>query len=142
MSGNIANAVKRYEIRHPVANDWQASLWNKFIITCWPTLLVTGPDGKPLATFIGEGQMHYVRPFIKTSLAFYSARLTPSIDKLPTVTFGATSRDETYTDCGAKETLLSFPGKVHLGEDRVAYVSDTANHRIVMISTESNQVIG
>ena len=142
MSGNIANAVKRYEIRHPVANDWQASLWNKFIITCWPTLLVTGPDGKPLATFIGEGQMHYVRPFIKTSLAFYSAHLTPPLEKLPTLTFGATSRDDAFSDCGPKETLLSFPGKVHLGEDRVAYVSDTANHRIVMISTESNQVIG
>jgi len=155
VSSNIAKAVKRYGIVHPVANDWQANLWNKFIITCWPTLMVTGPDGRPLATFIGEGQMHYVRPFVKTCLEHYRVALgNLEAVNLPVIRFGATSRKAV---CGTKEfqeellqsngvsseqgPVLSFPCKVHLSGG-VVYVADTSNHRIVMYDRVSQEVVG
>lgn len=42
LSSNLKNAMIRYGIKHPVLNDPNAVLWNKFGIQCWPTLLIIG----------------------------------------------------------------------------------------------------
>lgn len=39
---NVANAVLRYDIRHPVVNDPVGHLWSSLSISCWPTLLILG----------------------------------------------------------------------------------------------------
>lgn len=54
VSSNIENAVKRYGITHPVVNDSEALMWNEMGIQCWPTIVVVGPDGRILQTFIGK----------------------------------------------------------------------------------------
>ena len=41
-------SLSRYGITHPVVNDAEADWWNKLGISCWPTLLVLGPDAKPI----------------------------------------------------------------------------------------------
>ena len=43
-SQNIDHAVKRYGIHHPVVNDAQGVLWEKWQIHCWPTLVLLGPN--------------------------------------------------------------------------------------------------
>lgn len=41
-SANIAAALKRYNVSHPVVNDSEGVLWKKLGISCWPTLLILG----------------------------------------------------------------------------------------------------
>lgn len=57
---NIENAVKRYGINHAVVNDGEAVLWNKMNIQCWPSLVVVGPHGEILTTFIGAYITAYI----------------------------------------------------------------------------------
>lgn len=54
ISSNIENAVARYGITHPIVNDSEALMWNEMGIQCWPTIVVVGPDGRVLQTFIGK----------------------------------------------------------------------------------------
>ncbi len=39
---NVASAVKRYNITHPVVNDDEANIWDALEVNCWPTLLLLG----------------------------------------------------------------------------------------------------
>jgi hypothetical protein len=65
VSDNISNALKRYNIAHPVVNDAQAEWWTELGIACWPTLLVLGPDAKPIGMFVGEGHGDALIEFVE-----------------------------------------------------------------------------
>lgn len=39
---NVAQAILKYDITHPVVNDPKAVLWEKHNIHCWPTLIILG----------------------------------------------------------------------------------------------------
>ena len=53
-SFNIERAAERYSIHHPIINDSELVLWNKFGISCWPTFLLVSPTGRMLYVMIGE----------------------------------------------------------------------------------------
>lgn len=42
ITGNIKDAVRRYDITHPVVNDKGESMWQTLGVHCWPTLYVLG----------------------------------------------------------------------------------------------------
>ena len=46
ISDNIVNALERYNIQHPVINDFRLDLWNGLSIKCWPTLMLICPRGR------------------------------------------------------------------------------------------------
>ena len=52
-SKNITDAVLRYEIEHPVANDNKMAIWNEFNVRSWPSLVLMDPDGKFVARSSG-----------------------------------------------------------------------------------------
>jgi thiol-disulfide isomerase/thioredoxin len=54
-SENIRQAILRYGIHHPVVNDYNFSLWEKFEVGAWPTLILVNPEGKIEKTYAGEG---------------------------------------------------------------------------------------
>lgn len=41
-SDNILSAVQRYNITHPVVNDFTQSMWTDLKVVCWPTLIILG----------------------------------------------------------------------------------------------------
>ncbi|MBB03247.1 MAG: hypothetical protein CMJ47_11415, partial [Planctomyces sp.] len=41
----IRSAIQRYEIKHPVINDADMTVWRKFGARSWPTLVVIDPEG-------------------------------------------------------------------------------------------------
>src|SRR5262245_15396183 len=51
---NIQEAVLRYEIEHPVVNDAQHQIWEKFGVQSWPTICVIDPEGNLVARNSGE----------------------------------------------------------------------------------------
>ncbi|HEX3599132.1 MAG TPA: thioredoxin-like domain-containing protein, partial [Lacipirellulaceae bacterium] len=43
VTDNIREAVLRYEIEHPVINDSQMAIWNRYGARSWPTLVLIDP---------------------------------------------------------------------------------------------------
>ena len=50
----VANAIDRFEIRHPVIHDPELVLWQTYGVKGWPTLVFIAPDGKVLGDLPGE----------------------------------------------------------------------------------------
>ena len=51
----LRQAVERYNIHHPVLNDNKFSFWSSQGVNCWPTIMIFGPDSKPILKASGEG---------------------------------------------------------------------------------------
>ena len=45
-SENIRRKVAEYRIKHPVVNDANMVIWERFQVSSWPTLVLITPDGK------------------------------------------------------------------------------------------------
>jgi len=122
IGSNISNAIQRYGITHPVINDAQANLWNNLSISCWPTVLLCDPHGKPLKFFVGEGHRQDMIDCVKIAFEVFRDELEkPCQITLPKIQLGL------Y----ATESVLKYPGKVFWC-DNLIYISDTSNHRIIV----------
>ena len=53
---NIRRAIVRYEIEHPVINDNEMTIWRRFGVRSWPTLVLIDPEGMYCGYVSGEGQ--------------------------------------------------------------------------------------
>ena len=51
----IRGAILRYEIEHPVINDANMTVWRKFGVNSWPTLVLIAPEGRYVGQQPGEG---------------------------------------------------------------------------------------
>ena len=121
---NLLNAILRYNITHPVINDINIELWEKLAVTCWPTLVVVGPSGHLLYYLIGEGHYLELESFVESAVQFYNASLSHE-------PVGILSEQDKQP-----ESDLRFPGKIAtnlMSKDGHLYVSDTANHRVLVI---------
>ncbi|CAH2323141.1 NHL repeat-containing 2 [Pelobates cultripes] len=121
---NIKSAVLRYNITHPVVNDADATFWQELEITCWPTLVILGPQGNLLFSLIGEGHKDKLFLFTAMAIKFYKDRGELNLERIPV---------KLYKD-SLPPSLLLFPGKVtvDVSGDRLV-VADTGNHRILIV---------
>src|SRR5579883_2120470 len=55
-SDSIRQAILRYDIEHPVVNDAEFVIWNKFGARAWPFFVLIDPEGNIIGTASGEGQ--------------------------------------------------------------------------------------
>ena len=53
-SSNVRTAVLRYEIDHPVVNDRDFEIWQRYGVRAWPTLMFIDPEGNILGKHEGE----------------------------------------------------------------------------------------
>jgi thiol-disulfide isomerase/thioredoxin len=51
---NVAKAVARYQIEHPVVHDGEFKLWDAYEVKVWPTLILVSPEGQIFARQAGE----------------------------------------------------------------------------------------
>ena len=56
ITGNVEDAVKRFGIRYPVAQDNAYATWNAYGNQYWPALYLIDPQGRVVYTHFGEGQ--------------------------------------------------------------------------------------
>src|SRR5215216_4757708 len=61
---NIRQAILRYEIEHPVVNDYAMDVWQRFAVRAWPTLMVIDPAGKVLGRVEGEFRFESVDQYV------------------------------------------------------------------------------
>ncbi|HEY2249521.1 MAG TPA: thioredoxin-like domain-containing protein [Planctomycetaceae bacterium] len=124
---NIRRAIMRYEISHPVINDSDMTLWRKFGVSSWPSLVLIDPEGYYCGTAPGEGNRELLDKVIEKVVAYHKFKRT--LDETP-VRFDL-EREK------AKDTPLKFPGKVLADENgQRLFISDSNHNRIVVASLD------
>ncbi|WP_425616815.1 thioredoxin-like domain-containing protein [Anatilimnocola sp. NA78] len=120
---NVAEAIDRYEIEHPVINDPQHALWQKYAVDTWPSLRVIDPEGKLVAVYKGEFSAEMVSRFLRTAIPAYRRKRV--LDETP-LNFDVARP--------VKPNLpLLYPGKVlaDAASDRL-FVADSGHNRIIV----------
>ena len=130
-SENIRRAIVRYEIEHPVVNDSSMTIWGKFNVHSWPTLVLIDPEGYYCGYVSGEGQREAIDGAITRLIRYHKAKGT--LDETP-IRFDLERHKQAPTP-------LTFPGKVlaDASSDRL-FVSDS-NHNRIVISTLNGQLL-
>lgn len=132
---NILEAVKRYEIEHPVINDANHTVWNRFGAQSWPTICVIDPEGKLIVRESGEIPFEAFDQFFKRALPYY--RENKLLDPSP-LHFDLAAAQ-------AKQTPLRYPGKILADEAGARlFISDSNHNRIVIAGLDGQlrDVIG
>ena len=132
---NIRKKVAEYRIKHPVINDADQVLWNRFGVSSWPTLVVLDAKGNYVGSISGEGHREALDQFLGKLIAQHKAR--GEISSTPIRFFPEDERPH--------EGPLLYPGKVlaDAGGQRL-FISDTGHNRIVVtdLDGKSPVVIG
>ena len=132
---NIRRAIMRYEIAHPVINDSDMTLWRKFGVNSWPSLVLIDPEGYYCGSVSGEGNRELLDKVIEKVVAYHKFKRT--LDESP-VRFDL-EREK------AKATPLKFPGKVLADESgQRLFISDSNHNRLVVAALDGRllEVIG
>ena len=134
-SQNIREAIMRYEIEHPVVNDANMAIWNRYGAQSWPTLVLIDPEGQSRvgrrrrAEIRGPEGTSRTRACRTTASKAYSNQARPTFIAKPE----------------AADTPLRFPGKVlaDAAGDRL-FIADSNHNRIVVadLSGKLQTVIG
>ena len=126
-TGNIRQAILRYNIRHPVVVDEKFKIWDSFGVNSWPTLVVVGPEGTILAGFPGEGHREELDVLIHGALSYYGKKKLLAADGL---TFPLELEKQPASE-------LLFPGKVLIDPaEKRLFISDSNHNRIVAASVD------
>ncbi|XP_037089748.1 NHL repeat-containing protein 2-like [Pollicipes pollicipes] len=120
VSSNIAAALQRYDIAHPVVNDAQLVLWRRLEIACWPTLVILGPGCRPLLLLVGEGHSALLGRFVSAALRRLRGRLGSGSLPLAPAARPPVARP------------LRFPGKLCRLDARRLVLSDSGHHRLLV----------
>jgi len=120
-SENIRRKVAEYRIKHPVVNDANMVIWERFQVSSWPTLVLITPDGRFAGAQGGEIPFDDLDRMIGQVATKFKDQLN-----LKPLEFPA---ENDRADQGA----LLYPGKVLA--DRAGnrlFISDTGHNRIVV----------
>lgn len=131
-SENIRQAILRYDIAHPVVNDFDFSTWKAFGVTAWPTFILISPGGQVDSVYAGEGHRSELERGIIRLRDEWAGRLNHKALPL------APERSK------SAPTTLSFPGKFAYEPDfkgkPVFFVADSGHHRIVVMGLDGEIV--
>lgn len=119
---NITEAILRYEIEHPVANDNKMAIWNEFYVNSWPSLVLIDPDGRIVGRHSGEFTFEQLNPLMSKAVAYYKA--AGKIDTKPL--------NLVREDSKVKDTPLRFPGKV---------LADVPGNRLFIADSNHNRIV-
>lgn len=115
----IREAIGRYGLEHPVVNDPDFEVWNRFGANAWPTLVLIDPAGNLVGGHSGEG----VYPLFKPILEALEGEFEGRIDREPF---------PVALDQSVSSTVISYPAALLADEanDRL-YIADSGHNRII-----------
>ena len=130
-SDNIRQAILRYEIEHPVVNDRDFQIWQRYGPRSWPTLVLIDPQGYVVGGISGEGHYDKLDHVISQLVIDHRARGTLNEEPLKL----------TLEKSRVATSVLSFPGKVLADphHDRL-FIADS-NHNRVVITTRAGKIL-
>jgi sugar lactone lactonase YvrE len=132
---NIREAILRYEIEHPVVNDAEMTIWNRYGVRSWPSMALVDPEGQLVGITSGEKTFEQLDQLMQFALPYY--RKQGLMDGTP-IRF-ALEREK------VERTPLLFPGKVHADEKgQRLFIADSNHNRIVVAGFDGRvqQVVG
>lgn len=128
-SASIRKAILRYRIAHPVVNDANHTIWRRYDVRSWPTLVLIDPDGKFYGRISGEGVFDV---------------LDQHIGKLVKEYKGKKKLKETPIEFNLDEEqprTLFFPGKVLADQaGKRLFIADSTNNRIVITDLQGKKI--
>jgi thiol-disulfide isomerase/thioredoxin len=121
---NIRKAVLRYEIAHPVVNDAERKIWDRYGVNSWPTMAVIDPEGNLVGALSGEGNYEILDKAIAKMIDIHKKKKT--LNEKPIRFDLVRYRDKA-------DTPLFFPGKIHAdAASNRLFVADSTHHRVVV----------
>jgi thiol-disulfide isomerase/thioredoxin len=120
---NIRQIIRRYGIRHPVANDAEFRIWRAYTVRAWPSRVIIDPAGYVVGAASGEGNYEGFEQAIEAVIRVFDER--GQIDRTPLAM--------TLEHQESADTPLMFPGKLLATPDRI-FVSDSSHHQIAVLS--------
>ena len=127
-SHNVRHALLRHEIRHPVVNDPEHTMWHQLGIRSWPTFVVVGPKGNMLFSVSGEGHRETADTYIKSILSFYE----PSEFNETPLSLSLEANES---------SLLLYPGKVAIDSEGKRLMISDFNHNRILVTTLEGQML-
>lgn len=124
-TGNIRQAILRYNIEHPVVNDKDFEIWKLYEANAWPTLVLIDPDGNITFKKSGEGVYKNFDPIISKLVQNYAGNINDTPIAL------ALEKDKKL------KGILNFPGKIYAVNTKL-YISDSNNNRIIISDLNGN----
>ena len=121
-AARIEEAMRRYDVRHPVVVDRDMITWNAFAVRSWPTLIVLRPDGTIAAVAPGEPDPDVLEQVVAGELQ--RARARGELADAPVLEYAPKA-----TSSGA----LSYPGKVAISPAGAIAVSDSGHQRVLVL---------
>jgi len=115
---NVQKAINRYYIRHPVAHDVGFAVWKQYTIKAWPSIIYIDPEGYIVGVLRGEGKKNQLDKMIQQSIKDADSKKILQTTKIKT-----RPKPEPVLE-------LKFPGKVHIGRDRL-FISDSGHNRVL-----------
>jgi thiol-disulfide isomerase/thioredoxin len=129
---SIRKAVLRYEIAHPVVNDADRKIWDKYGVESWPTMAVIDTEGKIAKGFSGEGNYEALDKVIAGLIK--KGKENKTLNETP-IRFDLVRFRETG------DTPLFFPGKVLADEKgKRLFIADSTHHRVVVTDLDGKKI--
>ncbi|SIO59484.1 Thiol-disulfide isomerase or thioredoxin [Singulisphaera sp. GP187] len=129
---NIRRKVAEYQIKHPVINDANQVLWNRFGADSWPTMVLIDVDGTPIGKVSGEGNYAILDHEIGLRVAKHKAK--GDLNTTPLQFSAESDKPDTAP--------LLYPGKVLADEKtKQLFIADTAHNRIVLTDLDGRKAV-
>jgi DNA-binding beta-propeller fold protein YncE len=121
-AARVLEAMRRYDVAHPVVVDRDMQVWEAFAVRSWPTLVVVRPDGTIAAVAPGEPDPAALERLIGDELAAAQRRgqLAPS-----PFAFRAAG----HAESGA----LRYPGKIAVSAKGKIAIADSGHNRVLVV---------
>jgi DNA-binding beta-propeller fold protein YncE len=132
ITSNIRKAILRYQIEHPVVNDAEHAIWDRYEVDAWPTLVVIDPEGNLVGYTTGEGNYDLLDTVVGKLVKEHKEKKT--LNETP-IRFDLARNRE------SGDTPLYFPGKVVADETgKRLFIADSTHHRLVVTDLEGNKL--
>lgn len=123
-SESLAEAVARHGITHPVVNDADFAIWQRYAVRAWPTLVLVDPQGYVVGSVAGEGHGPALREAIQELIGEHRQAGTLRVDGQLFALRHPTPPADSF---------LAYPGRVLADvASRRLFIADSGHHRIVI----------
>jgi thiol-disulfide isomerase/thioredoxin len=104
---NVEQAVKRFGIEYPVAQDNNYGTWRAYNNHYWPAEFLIGPNGHIRYTHFGEGHYDVTEMAIQTLLAEAGHPVDEALSNMSTAQFSQNQTPETYVGTSRQQNFSS-----------------------------------
>lgn len=130
VTDNVSRAISRYEIQHPVVHDTDFSIWQRYAVRAWPTLIFISPDGYVLGQLPGEPDPQLLKTTIGQLLEDYKNKGLLTHD----------AQNLLKESDPASEGTLRFPGKIVYSTADDAFAIADSNHNQIVTADREGRI--